>query len=81
MWERRDRIQAIGIISHKKMSLHFRTFSFLVIQYAQEIVLAGHYFKIVKESPLALERTPFVRDITSLKDMNEARCGGMRIDG
>ena len=55
------------------MSLHFGTFSFLAIQYVQQIVLAGHYFKIVKEPPLALGRTPFVRDITSLKDMNEAR--------
>ena len=63
------------------MSLHFGTFSFLAIQYVQQIVLAGHYFKIVKEPPLALGRTPFVRDITSLKDMNEARWGGWELMG
>ena len=57
MWERRDGIQAIDI---KKMSLVITLWNLFcvcvcVIQYVQQIVLVGHYFKIVKESPLAWE--------------------------
>ena len=45
----------------------------------QQIDLIGHYFKIVRGH--CLGRTPFVRDITSLKDMNEAGQGGWELMG
>ena len=57
LWERRGGIQTIDIKCHKKMSLHLELFFFFldVIQYIQQIILVGHYFKIVKEARIAWE--------------------------